>query len=136
MKRPGPIDTVSLFQDLDDELNSLLLSLTAEDWQKQTIAREWQVKDVAAHLLDGNIRAISMFRDHYFPPKPENINDYRDLVNYLNDINRNWVNAMKRVSPEMITALLKTYRKRIFVNNQNAGSFCKGGFFGGLGRRR
>ncbi len=108
MKPIGPIDTVGLFQELDDELNKLLISLAADDWQKQTIAGNWKVKDIAAHLLDGNMRGISMFRDRYYLPKPEHINSYQDLVNHLNEINVSWVNAMKRVSPEIITALLKT----------------------------
>ncbi|HSF89638.1 MAG TPA: maleylpyruvate isomerase N-terminal domain-containing protein [Saprospiraceae bacterium] len=101
-----PIDTIPLFPALDDLLISLLESLSPEDWQKQTLAPDWKVKDVAAHLLDGNIRSLSSSRDGYHPEVSGSINTYPELVTYLNLLNRDWVNAMKRVSPQMLVTLL------------------------------
>ena len=100
------IDLVHKLPALDEKLISLLESLTAEDWNKQTVAKLWKVKDVAAHLLDGNIRLVSGLRDHHEAENPT-INSYQDLVDYLNRLNAEWVLAMKRVSPEMLTYLLK-----------------------------
>src|SRR5688572_11600298 len=99
-----PIDVVSLIHVLDAKLIELLKSLTPDEWQKQTVARLWVVKDVAAHLLDGNIRTLSMLHDGYFGEKPE-IKSYQDLVDFLNRLNADWVKAMKRVSPEMLIFL-------------------------------
>ena len=60
---PAPIDTVSLFPLLDQELIALLRSLKRDDWYRPTLARLWTVKDIAAHLLDGNMRTLSLARD-------------------------------------------------------------------------
>lgn len=107
MKPVEPIFTSHLFPVLDEKLLKLLRSLSLQDWERQTVAPLWKVKDVAAHLLDGNIRTLSMFRDHYFGEKPENIDTYQDLVVYLNRLNADWVWAMKRVSPKVLIELLE-----------------------------
>ncbi len=106
-----PVATIQLFPALDDLLIELLESLSPEDWQKQTLAPDWKVKDVAAHLLDGNIRSLSSSRDGYTAEVAGQINDYHDLVSYLNLLNRDWVGAMKRVSPEMLITLLSVTNK-------------------------
>ena len=103
-----PVATIQLFAALDELLIELLESLSPEDWHKQTLAPDWKVKDVAAHLLDGNIRSLSSSRDGYKPDVSGSINSYQELVRYLNLLNRDWVSAMKRVSPQMLVALLST----------------------------
>ena len=107
MKPVEPIFTSHLFPLLDEKLLEILRSLSPQDWERQTIAPLWKVKDVAAHLLDGNMRALSMLRDNYFGEKPENIDTYPDLVGYLNRLNADWVHAMKRVSPHVLIELLE-----------------------------
>lgn len=107
-----PIEVLHLFPVLDRELISLLSSLTNEEWHSPTIAGKWQVKDIAAHLLDGNLRTLSMLRDGYFANRPENIDDYRDLLTYLNTLNAEWLTAMKRLSPQVLTALLEATGKQ------------------------
>jgi uncharacterized protein (TIGR03083 family) len=102
--RDIPIDVVDLLPALHKKLIELLRSLTPEEWEQQTIARLWTVKDVAAHLLDGNIRILSMLRDGYQGEKA-NINSQQDLIDFLNGLNAEWVRAMKRVSPEMLIFL-------------------------------
>lgn len=97
---------IDKFPDLDKKLIDLLESLEPEEWHKQTVAKLWTVKDVAAHLLDGNIRNLSMLRDGYMGLKPE-INSYQDLLDFLKGLNAEWVQAMKRVSPALLIDLLK-----------------------------
>ncbi len=99
------IEVTHLFRPLDEELLNLLKELSAEDWNKPTVAGTWRVRDVAAHLLDGNIRALSMQRDRYFGEQPPEINGYRDLVNWLNQLNDDWVKAMNRLSPQALILL-------------------------------
>lgn len=106
------IHTAHLFSELDEHLISLLKSLTPEDWEKPTVARLWKVRDVAAHLLDGNIRAISMYRDGHFTAPDREINGYDDLVAYLNQLNADWVKACKRMSPGLLTELLESTGKQ------------------------
>lgn len=96
-----------LFAELDDLLLSFLSTLSEADWHKQTIAGKWRIKDVAAHLLDGNIRTISASMHKYSGDPPENIAGYADLVQYLNGLNASWVEAMKRVSPQFLLELLR-----------------------------
>jgi uncharacterized protein (TIGR03083 family) len=98
---------INLFQALDQELIELLRALHEDDWMKPTLAKQWTVKDVAAHLLDGNIRIISMYRDHHFGEPPTGTSDYRGLVDFLNKLNADWVKAMKRVSPLVIVEMLE-----------------------------
>ncbi|MEM7574712.1 MAG: maleylpyruvate isomerase N-terminal domain-containing protein [Bacteroidota bacterium] len=100
------IDLVHKLPDLDQRLFELLEGRSAEDWNRSTVARLWQVKDVAAHLLDGNIRVLSMLRDRHYTEAPE-INSYQGLVDHLNQLNADWVQAMKRVSPRILLELLK-----------------------------
>jgi hypothetical protein len=102
-----PIETIHLFPLLDELLIDLLKSLSEEEWNAKTVAKNWVVKDIASHLLDGNLRGLSISRDHYFGEKPEVINSYRDLVAYLNQLNMNWTNATKRLSPAVLVHLLE-----------------------------
>jgi hypothetical protein len=72
------------------------------------MAGKWTVKDIVAHILDGDLRRLSMHRDGYFQtssdPSPES---YNDLVAYLNDLNATWNRAVGRLSPRMLTDLLE-----------------------------
>lgn len=103
-----PIQTAHLFPILDKLLISFLENCLDSDWEKKTFAGKWRIKDVAAHLLDGNMRGLSMGRDYYFGEPAPNIKSYHDLVGFLNDLNADWVKAMRRVSPNQLISLLKT----------------------------
>jgi len=102
-----PVNTLHLFPTLDALLIDLLKSLSNEEWHQQTIAKQWSVKDIAAHLLDGNLRTVSFSRDHYFTDAAPVIHSYCDLVNYLNELNAVWVNAAVRLSPQVLIELLE-----------------------------
>ena len=106
------IDTIPLFPLLDLKLIELLRTLSAADWDKPTVARLWSVKDVAAHLLDGNIRMLSFSRDSHKNAPDREINSYQDLVGYLNQFNADWVKACKRVSPGVLVELLESTGKQ------------------------
>lgn len=109
-----PIETLHLFPIVDKLLIELLESLTEEEWHAPTVAKKWLVKDIASHLLDGNLRTLSISRDRYFGEKPENINSYTDLVDYLNKLNLTWTNTTKRLSPTVITHLLESTGKEYY----------------------
>ena len=123
----APIDVVHLLPTLDNKFIELLKSLSPEEWQKQTIAKLWKVKDVAAHLLDGNIRILSMLRDNYFGEKAD-IKSHQDLVNFLNSLNADWVKAMKRVSPTMLILLHESTGKLYCDYYASLDPFGKSGF--------
>lgn len=100
-----PVDLRHLFRPLNDALLDLLQSLTPEDWDRPTVARLWTVKDVAAHLLDGNIRRLSISRDQYFGEKAPPGMNYEELVAWLNELNASWVRASRRISPQVLIFL-------------------------------
>jgi hypothetical protein len=101
------IETRHLFPILDQKLIELLDSLTPEEWLKPTVAKLWNVKNVASHLLDGNLRALSTIRDGHsiVPDRP--INSHEDLVGYLNQLNADWVKASDRIGTRVLTELLQ-----------------------------
>jgi len=99
---PLPIvDTRHAFRPLSVEIVELLRSLTPEDWQKPTIAGSWQVRDVAAHLLDTALRRLSLQRDRasgVAGPAPG-----QDFVAFINDLNAVWTRAARRLSARVLT---------------------------------
>jgi hypothetical protein len=103
----APIEVRHLFPLVDRELILLLRQLSSSDWQLPTLAKKWCVKDVAAHLLDGNIRVIAAMHQHKSPTPPP-FSGYSGLVQYLNDFNAEWVLAMKRVSHEQLVDWLES----------------------------
>ncbi|MBB6127774.1 maleylpyruvate isomerase N-terminal domain-containing protein [Mucilaginibacter lappiensis] len=107
ISRDVPIQTIHLFPILDQLLIELLKSLSPDDWNKPTVAKHWTVKDIAAHLLHGNVRTISS-KQSFTGDTPPVINSYRDLVNFLNEQNAIWLKAMKQVSPDLLIELLET----------------------------
>ena len=70
---------IDKFPELDAKLIELLEQLDNEEWNQQTVAKLWTVKDVVAHLLDGNVRILSSLRDRHQGESPE-INSYQDLL--------------------------------------------------------
>ena len=80
---------------LEAKLIELLRSLAPEDWEKQTLAPQWKVKDVAAHLLDTQIRKLAAARHGY---KSEN---------------------SKKLSPEKLVALINT------LNAEGVRQYCQ-----------
>lgn len=102
MKPLSPIQTASLFPVLHQKLINLLRGLSPDDWNRATICAGWSVKDIASHLLDTSLRTIATYRDEYSPPDIPAIQSYRDLVNYLNQLNNNWVRATRRLSPAIL----------------------------------
>jgi uncharacterized protein (TIGR03083 family) len=107
MKAVEPIYAIDLFPKINGRLIELLKSLSDEDWHKPTICALWDVKDIAAHLLDGTLRKISIIRDGCFGNKPDSINSYQALVDYLNGLNADWVKAARRLSPQVLIDLLE-----------------------------
>lgn len=101
------VRTALLFRPLHIALIELLRGLPHDAWTLRVGAGEWTVQDVAAHLLDGGLRRISIDRDGHAPPPPDRpITGYGDLLDYLNELNAGWTTAARRISPRLLVDLL------------------------------
>lgn len=98
--------TGDLFLPLHRELITLLRGLAPDDWDRPTVAGAWRVRDVAAHLLDGDLRKLSAYRDGHLPAPAQPIHGPGDLLDFLNGLNATWVNAARRLSPRLLVELL------------------------------
>ncbi|MBL8204839.1 MAG: maleylpyruvate isomerase family mycothiol-dependent enzyme [Blastocatellia bacterium] len=103
MKSVEPIFVTDVYAQLHTELIAFLKSLAPDDWYKPTVAGAWKVRDIVAHLLDSDVRRLSFQRDNApMVPPDAPINSYRDLVDFLNDLNAVWVKAAQRISPPLL----------------------------------
>ncbi len=109
MRPLAPLDVRALFPGLDAALIELLRGLSLADWRRPTLARLWTVQDIAAHLLDGYLRRLSIQRDGHVGDPPGEIGSYGDLVGYLNRLNADWVQAFRRLSPGVLVDLLAAW---------------------------
>lgn len=103
MKEPEPIIVANLFPEALESLLQLLRSLGPDDWSNATVCRGWTVKDIAAHLLGGDVGILSRKRDAYRFDASSYPNDLAKLINSLN---AEWVAATRRVSPYLLCELL------------------------------
>jgi len=105
MKQPQPIIVTPLFPEILEALLNLLSNLSAEEWDKPTACSGWSVKDVALHLLGGDVGILSRKRDGYLVAG-DPIESWEDLVNLINHLNDLWVKATRRISPHLACDLL------------------------------
>jgi uncharacterized protein (TIGR03083 family) len=99
----APVPTAHLFPDLHAELMALLRALAPGDWERPTGAGAWTVRDVVAHLLDGDCRKLTFHRDGLLPGSAgDGPPAYADLLAYLNRLNADWVEAAKRIGPRLL----------------------------------
>jgi uncharacterized protein (TIGR03083 family) len=103
----GPILCAPLLRRVDAKLIELLRDLSPEDWDRQTLAPAWKVRDVAAHLLDTVLRKLSMVRDHCFVENPA-IRSPQDVVDLVNRLNREGVTVYRRLSPSVLRNMMES----------------------------
>lgn len=101
-----PILCAHLLRRVDEKLIDLLRSLSASEWDAQTVAGRWKVRDVAAHLLDTVVRKLSLVRDSWYveTDTPRSPAEVAALVNRLND---EGVRVYRRLSPPVLIDMMK-----------------------------
>jgi uncharacterized protein (TIGR03083 family) len=104
MNTPDKIIIVDRFTPLRAHLLTLLAELGEDDWKRPTAAPGWSVKDVAAHLLGGDISILSRKRDGF--RSAQEVDSYDQLVELVNRLNREWVLTARRLSPRLLRELL------------------------------
>ncbi len=100
-----PIRTGELFGPVRRELVSLLKGLSEEEWTRPTAAGKWNVKDVALHILGGDVGNLSRRRDGF--SLTADLSSYQKLVAFINEINASWVEAGQRISTPLLLDLLE-----------------------------
>jgi uncharacterized protein (TIGR03083 family) len=102
-----PIFTAHLFPGLEAKLVELLRGLAPEDWEKQTLAPKWKVKDVAAHLLDTQVRKLAAARHGYKADNSKKLSPDQ-LVALINHLNAEGVRAYSQLSPDVLISWMES----------------------------
>jgi uncharacterized protein (TIGR03083 family) len=126
LKKPNPIIVVHLFPEILDKLLDLLSGLSPQDWQKPTACSSWSVKDVALHLLGGDIGILSRGRDGFAPPA-EPARDWGELVTHVHNLNQTWVGAARRISPRLLYDLLEFTGPQVYQHFHSLDPYALGG---------
>lgn len=114
MKPLPRVEAVPLFAAVQEELLALLGDLSVAEWEAPTRSTSWSVKDVVAHLLDGDVRRLSLHRDRLTLAEPDGgIEDYASLVAYLDALNAAWIEAARRMSPRLLVELTAFVTPRV-----------------------
>ncbi|MDE3161836.1 MAG: maleylpyruvate isomerase N-terminal domain-containing protein [Acidobacteriota bacterium] len=106
--RLGGFDAIlcaNLVRKVDEQLIDLLQLLSAQEWDIQTIAPRWKVRDAAAHLLDTALRKLSLVRDSWFvenshPCSPP------EVIALVNRLNEEGVTVYRRLSPPVLIEMM------------------------------
>jgi uncharacterized protein (TIGR03083 family) len=107
-----PIPVLQPLRAVNDALLDLLRSFTAEDWRKPTVHPDRNVKDLTAHLLHTTLNRVSIDRDGYRLTS-EPISGIEDLIALIQRENREFMTAMRWVSPRILIDLLATYDREM-----------------------
>lgn len=123
----GPILTAHLFPKIEDLLLELLRALSPDDWEAQTISPKWRVKDVAAHLLDTQLRKLSFARDGW-AGSAEVIRSPAGLVALINRLNEEGVTFYRRFSPAVLISMMATASRESAEYHQSLDPFAPAKF--------
>lgn len=101
-----PILCAHLLRKVDSKLIDLLRSLEASEWDLQTVAPLWRVRDVAAHLLDTQLRKLSMVRDSCFV-EGVTVRSPQDVIALVNRLNAEGVTVYRRLSSPVLIEMMQ-----------------------------
>jgi uncharacterized protein (TIGR03083 family) len=132
MERAQPVLVVDLFPAVQEGLHDLLSALTPDDWQRRI--DNWTVKDLALHLLGGDIGILSRKRDGQVSRPGKPIDGWDELVAFINEQNDLWVRAARRISPRLLCDLLAFTAPQVYQYFKSLDPFALGGAVSWAGR--
>jgi hypothetical protein len=107
LRPPRSVPTAHLFTPLHEDLLRVLEPLSVREWELPISPGGWRIREVAAHLLDDDLRRLSFQRDgHPVPGADDPETGYLALVDRINALNGEWVRASARLSPRVLLELL------------------------------
>jgi uncharacterized protein (TIGR03083 family) len=101
-----PVDVLDLFPRERECLLQLLAALPPDRWSAPTACPGWSVKDLAAHLLGDDLGKLARDRDRPARQAAPAAPSWDDLVALVDRLNQEWVVALRRLSPRVLTDLL------------------------------
>jgi uncharacterized protein (TIGR03083 family) len=126
MNLPAPIVVADRFPALLEILLDLLSGFSPEDWEQPATPQGWTVKDIALHLLGDDLGLLSGRRDGFSEGQVE-IDQWMDLVTWINERNHEWVAAARRISPRLLRDLLKFTGDQVNAYFLHLDPFAMGG---------
>ncbi len=126
-----PVLTGELFAEIRRELLPLLNGFGAKEWSLPTAVPGWNVKDVALHILGGDVGNLSRRRDQF--SVPADLSSYEKLVAFINELNASWVAAGQRLSPRVLIDLLEHVGRQVDEYFAGLDQFAIGGPVGWAG---
>jgi uncharacterized protein (TIGR03083 family) len=125
MEKPDPVLVTQLFPELLGQLLEVLQGLSPEEWEKPSLNPGWSVRDVALHLLGGDIGQLSAGRDK-LETTFITTSHWKELVARLNERNENWVTATRGFSPRLICDLLKLLGDQVHLYFESLDPYSTG----------
>lgn len=102
-----PILTAHLLPIVETRLLELLRSLATADWDRPTIVPAWNVRQIAAHLLDTSLRKLSIVRDGHFVIGPKSPSA-TDVSAFVKQANADGVRVYGGLSPAVLIGLIES----------------------------
>ena len=85
----------------------LLKGLDERDWERPTPCPGWTVLGLAGHLLGDDFGVLSWRRDNYMgTASPAGLSE-GEFIDWLDELQMEWVRAARRVSPRLVVELLE-----------------------------
>jgi uncharacterized protein (TIGR03083 family) len=122
-----PILCAPLLRKVDARLLELLSALDSAEWDLQTVAPAWKVRDVAAHLLDTALRKLSLVRDNCWVETVE-VRSPEDVVDLVNRLNRDGVTVYRRLSPPVLIDMMKAVCDQYAIFHESLDPFAPARF--------
>jgi uncharacterized protein (TIGR03083 family) len=106
------IPVLAPLRTVNDALLDLLRGFEPDEWHRPTVHPDRTVKDLATHLLQGSLNRVSVLRDG-FRVATGPISRIEDLTALIQRNNREFMTAMRWVSPRILIDLLTIYDREM-----------------------
>ncbi|MGB5755862.1 MAG: maleylpyruvate isomerase N-terminal domain-containing protein [Acidimicrobiales bacterium] len=104
----SPVDAIApLFEIERARLLGLLRELDPEAWQRPSPCPGWSVHGLVTHLLGDDLGLLSRRRDEYMGTPPPEGQSEAEFIDWLDELQMEWVRAGRRISPRLLVELLE-----------------------------
>jgi uncharacterized protein (TIGR03083 family) len=112
--QPDPrTDVPTLFDAERARLLEMLAGLSDDDWHRPTPCPAWTVLGLCTHLVGDDFSLLARHRDdHLGTPAPDGLTD-DGFIEWLDDLQVEWVRAARRLSPRLVVDLLAWTRPQL-----------------------